>query len=95
MNNSNIFLTWNRLMKDLSPQEKEGTSWTSLRDHIPTQGPWLVSPNIKLNPKDSSRRQAEVAGVQLTFRLSDTGTSKVPVVEAVEVEVTSSYLIRR
>jgi hypothetical protein len=80
-------------MKDLSPLEKEGNSWTSLKDHILTQGPWLVSPNIKLSPKDSSHPQAGVAGAQLTSRLSDSGTNKVPVV--VVAGETSSYLIRQ
>ncbi len=86
-------------MIDLSPQEKEGTSWTSLKDHIPTQGPWLVYLNIKMSPKDSSRPQVEVAGAQLTSRLSDIGISKVPAVVGVVVEVevgeTSSYRIRQ
>ena len=81
-------------MKDLSPLEKEASSWTSLRDHILIQGHWLVSPNIKLNPKDSSHRQAGAAGAQLTFRLLDSGINKVPAVEAV-MGATSSFLIRQ
>ena len=80
-------------MKDLSPLEKEGTSWISLKDRILTQGPWLVSLNIKMNPKDSSRPPVGVEGAQLTSRLSDSGTSKAQAVE--EVGETSSYRIRQ
>ena len=93
MNNSNIFLTWNRLIKDLSPQEKEGTSRTFHKDRILTLGPWLVSLNIKMNQKDSSHPQAAVVAAQLSSRLSDSGTNKAPAVEA-DVEATSSYRIR-
>ena len=82
-------------MKDLSPQEKEDILWTSLKDHILTQGPWLVYLNIKMNPKDSSRPRVGLDRGQLTSRLSGRGISKAPAVVVEEVGATSSYRIRQ